>query len=210
MAINQQWIRQALREKVKKEKRKKIQVQEQWSFSLSSSGVTPSASQSWCWYLSSSSIIVLPGGWVRRQLCELLSALFQRAVHHLPTVRQLLLLVERLASWLLLQALFTENLHGEQLLAPPPSSGVLIAPLLLCCVYFSVPCLLFSFYFCGVGVHLSRGLCWFIPVAHAVCFLPLVTMLDPVSLPLLSLASSNHHSTLKVYDIKYFLYCICE
>jgi hypothetical protein len=45
---NQQWTRQALREKEKKEKRKekKCHIQEQWSFSISSSGVTPSASSS--------------------------------------------------------------------------------------------------------------------------------------------------------------------
>jgi hypothetical protein len=27
--------------------------------------------QSWCWYLSSSSVVVSPGGWVRRQLCAI-------------------------------------------------------------------------------------------------------------------------------------------
>jgi hypothetical protein len=36
-------------------------------------------------------VVVLPGGWVRRQLCELLSALFQAAAHLPPTVSRLLL-----------------------------------------------------------------------------------------------------------------------
>jgi hypothetical protein len=127
---------------------------------------------------------------VRRQLCELLSALFQTAAHLPPT-----------ASYLLLQALFTETSSGEQLVAPPAFSGggaCLLAtfavsvywmftwraapcfsPLLRCtqstlppcCVSFSVPCLLFSFrffvfvfvFFCEAGVSLSRGLCWFVP-----------------------------------------------
>jgi hypothetical protein len=61
--------------------------------------------QSWCWYLSSNSV-VSPGVWVRRQLCEPLSALFQAVAHLLPTV-----------SHLLLQALLTDSSHGKHLLA---------------------------------------------------------------------------------------------
>jgi hypothetical protein len=62
------------------------------------------------WYLSSSSVVVSQDGWVKRQLCKPLSALFQAAAHLLPTV-----------SRLPLQALFTECSHGEKLLALPPS-----------------------------------------------------------------------------------------
>jgi hypothetical protein len=51
----------------------------------------------------------LPGGWIRRQLCEPLSALFQAAVHLLPTI-----------SHLLLQALFTESSQKELPLFPSP------------------------------------------------------------------------------------------
>jgi hypothetical protein len=39
---------------------------------------------------------------------------------------------------------------------------VLKAPHPLCFISFSVPCLLFSFFFKGM-VKLSRGLCWFYP-----------------------------------------------
>jgi hypothetical protein len=46
------------------------------------------------------------------ELCGLLSALFQAAAYHLPTV-----------GLLLFQSLFTENLCGDQLLAPSPFSG---------------------------------------------------------------------------------------
>jgi hypothetical protein len=119
--------------------------------------------QSWCCYLSSRSVIVSPGGWVKRQLCEPLSALFQAIAHLPPTVSRLLLqalfteslhgelpfppsLVEGLAFWLLLQPLFIESSHGEHLLVPPPFSSVLRAPSRLCCVSFSVPCLLFRFF----------------------------------------------------------------
>jgi hypothetical protein len=62
--------------------------------------------------------------------------------------------VESVASQLLLQALFTESLHGEQLLDPHPFSSVLNASRPLCCMSFSVPCLLFSvlvFFFEGWG-----------------------------------------------------------
>jgi hypothetical protein len=109
----------------------------------------------------------------RQQLiCHLLSAIYfcrlcllKIQAESCPTFSSL---VERLVSQLLLQALFTESSCREQLLALPPFSGVLKAFRPLCCMSFSVPCLLFSFLFCfvlfcGVGVGPSRGLCWFIP-----------------------------------------------
>jgi hypothetical protein len=123
--------------------------------------------KSWCWYLSSSSVVVSPGCWARRQLCELLPVLFQAVAHLLPSV-----------SCLLLQALFSESLHGELTLFPSLVDGVLAGyfcrlcwklvwraapcsppslvcskhctlsvPCLLFRFFFSVPCLLFSFFF---------------------------------------------------------------
>jgi hypothetical protein len=63
-------------------------------------------------------------------------ALFQAAAHHPPT-----------------QALFTESLYGVQLLASPPFPDALSAPCPLCCMSFSVSCLLSSFvlFFCRAG-----------------------------------------------------------
>jgi hypothetical protein len=47
---------------------------------------------------------------------------------------------------------------------PLPISPELKAPCPLCYMSFSVPCLLFSFFFfCRAGINLSRGLCWFTP-----------------------------------------------
>jgi hypothetical protein len=69
-----------------------------------------------------------------------------------------------LSAHLPFQALFTESSHGVQLFAPPPFSGALNILCSLCCVSFSVPCLLSSFsFFCGAEVSLSRGHCWLIP-----------------------------------------------
>jgi hypothetical protein len=84
-------------------------------------------------------------------------------------------LVEGLACWLLLQALFTESLHGEQLLAPSPFSGALKAPCLSAAFPFQF-LVYYSVFFYGAGVSLSGGLCWFIPgvavwVPHAVYLL---------------------------------------
>jgi hypothetical protein len=56
------------------------------------------------------------------------------------------------------------NIHSS--LPHPHSLVYSVHPALLCCMSFPVPCLLSSFVlfcFCGVGVSLSRGLCWFIP-----------------------------------------------
>jgi hypothetical protein len=71
------------------------------------------------------------------EVCEPLSALFQAVANHPPIV-----------SCLLLQALFTESSRSVRLLAPPPFSGALSAPCPLCCMSFSVPCLLFRFFVC--------------------------------------------------------------
>jgi hypothetical protein len=58
-------------------------------------------------------VAVSPGGWVRRQLCELLSALFQVVAHISLTV-----------SWLLLQALFNAVSWGEPSHPPTPAGFV--------------------------------------------------------------------------------------
>jgi hypothetical protein len=60
------------------------------------------------------------------------------------------------------QSLFTETLRGDHLLALPPSLVHSEHPAPSAACSFSVSCLLFTF-FCGVGVSMSRGLCWFIP-----------------------------------------------
>jgi hypothetical protein len=87
---------------------------------------------------------------------------------YLPYFRQQLIPCPLLAL-LPFQPLFTENLHGDQLLAPPTFSSVLSAtptPLLCVSFQFLIYCSVFCcFIFCGVGgvVSLPRGLCWFIP-----------------------------------------------
>jgi hypothetical protein len=75
-------------------------------------------------------------------------------------------LVQRLVRHLFLQALCTERWCRE--LLPRPWCAQTPCP--LCCVSFTVPCLSFSFFwggvfffFCSVGVSLSRSLCWFLP-----------------------------------------------
>jgi hypothetical protein len=91
------------------------------------------------------------------ELCGLLPALFQAvAYHHL------------LSALLPFQPLFIESSCGDQLLASPSFSGVLLATLPLCCVlvFSSLFSVLFSFFFSffvGQGVSLPRGLCLFIP-----------------------------------------------
>jgi hypothetical protein len=81
---------------------------------------------------------------------------------YLPFYRQQLINYP-LSALLHFQSLFTERSCGHQLLAPPPFSSALRAPCTLCCMLFSVPCLLFRFFFCRLGVSLLRRLCWFIP-----------------------------------------------
>jgi hypothetical protein len=104
------------------------------------------------------------------ELCGRLSALFQAAAHHSLTVSHLIFQalftesshgvqllsfplpsspLQRLVSRLLFQVLFTESLQGNQQFAPPPFSNALRAPCPLCCVSFSVPCLLFRVFLCG-------------------------------------------------------------
>jgi hypothetical protein len=78
---------------------------------------------------------------------------------YLPYFRQRLITCPLLAL-LPFQSLFTESSHGDQLLTPELFSGAPEHPAPLCCVSFSVPCLLFSlvFVFVGWGVSLPRGL----------------------------------------------------
>jgi hypothetical protein len=76
------------------------------------------------------------------------------------------LITRLLLALLPFQSLFTESFHGDQLLATPTFSGVLTAPHPLCCMFFSVPCLLFSFLWsersvCPGGyTGLSQGWLW--------------------------------------------------
>jgi hypothetical protein len=68
---------------------------------------------------------------------------------YLPYFRQRLI-TSLLLVLLLFQPLFTESSHGNQLLSPTPFSSML-------CVSFSVPCLLFNFFFVGQGISLPGG-----------------------------------------------------
>jgi hypothetical protein len=70
------------------------------------------------------------------ELCGLLSALFQVAVYHLPTVSPSAFPV--FVYW---------KFTWRSAPCPPRSSSALRAPRPLCCMSFSVPCLLFSFFF---------------------------------------------------------------
>jgi hypothetical protein len=75
-------------------------------------------------------------------------------------------LITHLLSVLLpFQDLFTESLHRNQLLAPPPFSGALTAlhPFHCMFLFSSLFIIQFGFFFAGQGVSLSEGLCWFIP-----------------------------------------------
>jgi hypothetical protein len=83
--------------------------------------------------------------------------------HYLPYFRKWLICCLLPAGYFCRLRLLKDH-TGEQLLDPPSFFGALIAPRPLCCMYFSVTCLLFQyFFFCIAGVSLSRGLCWFIP-----------------------------------------------
>jgi hypothetical protein len=90
--------------------------------------------QSWCWYLSSSSVIVSPGGWVRRgTLCAAIcpiSGSGSSATYCQPAT--------------VAGSVFWELAWRA---APPRFSSALKAPRPLCCMFFSPPCLLFSFFF---------------------------------------------------------------
>jgi hypothetical protein len=102
-------------------------------------------------------------------ICHLLSAFYYRLslqkIHYMESNSLLPLLspVGELACLLLLQALFTKSSHGDSsLLLPPfPVHSEHPAPSAMCpfqyLIYHSV------LFFCGMGVSLSRGLCWFIP-----------------------------------------------
>jgi hypothetical protein len=74
----------------------------------------------------------------------------------LPYFRQQLITCP-LSALLPFQALFTESLCGDQLLAPPPFSSELSASCLLCCML--VFCLLFIQLFCFVFLFLQGSVC---------------------------------------------------
>jgi hypothetical protein len=77
--------------------------------------------------------------------------------HYLPYFWQWLIF-HLLSALLPFQSLFTESLHGNQLLAPPPFSGTLSAPCPLCCMcLFSSLFIIQVFFLWGRGVSLSRG-----------------------------------------------------
>jgi hypothetical protein len=83
--------------------------------------------------------------------------------HCLPYFRQCLITLP-LPGHLPFQSLFTESLHGDQVLAPPSSSIVLRAPCPLCSMFLFISLFIIQvFFLLGGGVSLSRGLCWFIP-----------------------------------------------
>jgi hypothetical protein len=81
--------------------------------------------------------------------------------HYLSYFRQ------QLITHLLLAIYFPRlcvlKVHVKISYLPLPSSPVCSEHPTLFCMSFSVPCLLLLFFFCGAGVSLSRGLCWFIP-----------------------------------------------
>jgi hypothetical protein len=72
-------------------------------------------------------------------LCGMLPALFQAVTYHWPAV-----------SLLTFQSLFTESLHGDQLLALPQFSGTLTAPCPLCCVLVFSSLFIVQFFFVSV------------------------------------------------------------
>jgi hypothetical protein len=64
----------------------------------------------------------------------------------LPYFRQWLI-THLLSRPLPFQPLFTESLHEDQLLTPPPFSGVLTAPCPLCCVFLFSSLFIIQFFF---------------------------------------------------------------
>jgi hypothetical protein len=86
------------------------------------------------------------------ELCGPLPALFQAAAYHLPAVGPSAFPV--FIYW---------NFMRRSAPCLPASPMCLLHPTSSVVCSFSVPCLLFSFFFCGVGVSLPSGLCWFIP-----------------------------------------------
>jgi hypothetical protein len=99
------------------------------------------------WYLSSRSVIVLPGGWVRRWALWTTKFITRLLSAHLP-----------------FQALFTKSCAEFSSLLLPSSPVCPEHPTPLLCVlfkflvYYSI-----FFFFSGPEVSLSRELCWFIP-----------------------------------------------
>jgi hypothetical protein len=95
--------------------------------------------------------------------CCLLAQEISFVDHCLPYFRQCLITLP-LPGHLPFQSLFTESLHGDQVLAPPSSSIVLRAPCPLCSMFLFISLFIIQvFFLLGGGVSLSRGLCWFIP-----------------------------------------------
>jgi hypothetical protein len=94
--------------------------------------------------------------------------------HYLLYFRQWLI-TWPLSAILPFPSLFTESSPGDQLLAPPPSSGVLRhppSPPLLCVPFHFL--VYYSVFFCSAGVSLSRGQWGFIPgvaVGNTMCCL---------------------------------------
>jgi hypothetical protein len=62
-----------------------------------------------------------------------------------------------------LSSIYLLKFHEEISSLPPRFSNVLTAPHLLCCVFIFSSLFIVQFFFCGVGVSLPSGLCWFIP-----------------------------------------------
>jgi hypothetical protein len=81
--------------------------------------------------------------------------------HYLPYFRQQLI-TRPLLALQTFQPLFTENLHGDQPLAPPHLWCAFSNSISLLCVIFQFLIYCLVFFFLGGGVSLPRGLCWFI------------------------------------------------
>jgi hypothetical protein len=113
-------------------------------------------------HVESSSLLLLPS-LVRELACRLLlQALFTKSSYGDSSFLLFPSPVEWHACWLLLQASFTKCSHGEQLLVLPHFSGALRAPAPSAICPFQFLVNYSGFFFCGAGVTLSRGLCWFI------------------------------------------------
>jgi hypothetical protein len=76
--------------------------------------------------------------------------------------------VAGLGSWLLLQALFTDSSHGQQLLALPSFSGALKAPHPLYCISFFSSLFIIHFFFAG-WESVCPGVV--VGILHAICLL---------------------------------------
>jgi hypothetical protein len=156
--------------------------------------------QSWCWYLSSSSVVVSPGGWVRRwalwtAICPISgssSSLAYCQPSNFPGF------VYWKFTWSSAPFLSSPLFSTAEACQPStfPSfvywksarkSAICPSPLLQCtqstlpsllCVLFSSLFIIqgfFVWFFCRAVVILSRGLCWFIPGVGTLCATYLLT-----------------------------------